>query len=65
MTYVGRRGKSGDSDFIRRCLQIMRGWGDKDREVVVLKRPPVEFIDWWDEATSRWRHAQDLVDAQQ
>ena len=54
----------GDSAYLRQCLQVVRGYADKDQEAVLLQRPPLELIEWWSEADGRWRPAQDLLEAQ-
>jgi hypothetical protein len=46
--------KSSDSALLQSCVGIVRSYAEKDREVVVLRRPPLDRIDVWDQTERAW-----------
>ena len=46
--------KSSDSALLQSCVCIVRNYAEKDREVVVLRRPPLDSIEVWDQKARAW-----------
>ena len=46
--------KSSDSALLQSCVGIVRSYSEKDREVVVLRRPPLDSIEVWDQKVRAW-----------
>jgi hypothetical protein len=49
-----------DSSLVEECLKICRSYVQKDSEVVYLRHPGMNNIQWWDEPNATWRKATDI-----
>ena len=48
-----------DTAFLQECVREARGYVVKDKEAVLLSRPPQHHVEWWCEASKQWRRTQD------
>lgn len=49
------RDEDGDTDLVIEWLQWCRKFATKDAEVVQLRKPPWQHVQWWDEDTKTWQ----------
>jgi len=43
-----------DTEYLSDCLAWVRGYCEKDKEVVCLASPPPHAVEWWDPDRSQW-----------
>ena len=46
-----------DTAFLTQCAELARTYAMKDREVILLSRPKLDAIEYWDEEGQCWRSA--------
>ena len=48
------------ADYVRKC----RSYTEKDSELVYMRRPDLEDVEWWDELTKTWQHCLNSAKSQ-